>query len=136
MLRVFQKLICRVVIVGVIVFLATILLIPSARAITLIPPTLELGLTPGQPLKTVVKLFNETSGTIELYTEVRSFSAKGETGQPSFNFNTESIGLSTWVDMETGPIILAPGERYEVPVIITPPTDADPGGHYAAICFT
>ncbi|XOU93988.1 MAG: hypothetical protein ACNFW9_04030 [Candidatus Kerfeldbacteria bacterium] len=109
---------------------------PSAQAITLIPPTLELGLTPGQAVNTVIKLFNETSETIELYTEARSFTAKDDTGQPDFDFNTESIGLSTWMNVEEGPIVIESGERYEVSVIINPPINADPGGHYAALFFT
>ncbi|MFH0804730.1 MAG: hypothetical protein V1916_00880 [Patescibacteria group bacterium] len=108
-----------------------------AQAITLIPPSLELGLTPGQPLKTMVKLFNESLSQVTLYTEARNFTAKGDTGQPNFDFvGTEQIGLSSWVQMEKGPIVLEAGQRYEVPVTITPPANADPGGHYAAIFFS
>lgn len=118
------------------VVLGLFLIIPSASAITLIPPTLELGLIPGQPLSTVIKLFNETPETIELYTEARSFTAKDDTGQPDFDFNSESIGLSTWMNVEEGPIVIESGERYEVSVIINPPINADPGGHYAALFFT
>jgi len=110
--------------------------IPSAQAITLIPPTLELGLTPGQAASTVIKLFNETPDTIELFTEARNFTAKDDTGQPDFDFNAEPLGLSTWMEVETGPITIESGERYEVAVTINPPQDADPGGHYAALFFT
>ena len=108
----------------------------SAQAITLIPPTLELGLTPGQPLSTVIKLYNETADTVELFTEARGFTAKDDTGQPEFDFYSEQIGLSTWMNVEEGPIIIGAGERYEVSVIINPPLNADPGGHYAALFFT
>lgn len=110
--------------------------IPSAQAITLIPPTLELGLTPGQVANTVIKLFNETPDTLQLFTEARNFTAKDDTGQPEFDFDAEPLGLSTWMDVEAGPITLESGERYEVAVTINPPTDADPGGHYAALFFT
>ncbi len=118
------------------IILGLFLIVPSASAITLIPPTLELGLIPGQPLSTVIKLFNETSETIELYTEASNFTAKDDTGQPSFDFNAEQIGLSTWINVEEGPIVIESGERYEVSVIINPPLNADPGGHYAALFFT
>ncbi len=109
---------------------------PSAQAITLIPPTLELGLTPGQAAKTVIKLFNETPDTVQLFTEARNFTAKNDTGQPDFDFNGEQLGLSTWMDVEEGPITIESGERYEVAVTINPPINADPGGHYAALFFT
>ena len=111
--------------------------LPSAvGAITLIPPTLELGLIPGQASTTSIKLFNETANSVELFTETRSFSAKGESGQPEFDFNTDPIDLGSWVSVEKGPIVLSAGQRYEVPVTITPPANADPGGHYAAVFFT
>ncbi len=113
-------------------FIAT----PKAQAITLIPPTLELGLTPGQTANTVIKLFNETPDMVQLFTEARNFTAKNDTGQPDFDFNAEPLGLSTWMEVEAGPIIIASGERYEVPVTINPPDNADPGGHYAALFFT
>lgn len=110
--------------------------VPSAQAITLIPPTLELGLTPGQKAITVIKLFNESPDTVELFTEARNFTAKNDTGQPDFDFDSEPLGLSTWMEVESGPITIASGERYEVPVTINPPDNADPGGHYAALFFT
>ncbi len=109
----------------------------TAKAITLIPPMLEFGLTKGEPTKTTIKIFNETASPVELYTEVKNFTASGDSGQPAFDFNdTEPIGFSTWVTVPKGPITVNPGARYEVPVTINTPSDADPGGHYAAVFFT
>lgn len=136
MLKDRKKLTFRTAIAVVVVLLTSFFLAPQVSAITLIPPSMELGLTPGQPLNTVIKLFNETTDTIELYVEARNFSAKGETGQPTFDFNAEQIGFSTWIELEEDLIILEPGERYEVPITINPPQDADPGGHYAAVFFS
>lgn len=126
----------RSAIVGVVSILAFILFLPSVDALTLIPPSLELGLTPNQSSQVAIKLFNEEAKAVELYTEARNFDAHGETGQPEFDFNSDSFGLSSWIQMESGPIVLGAGERYEVPVTITPPTGADPGGHYAAVFFS
>ncbi|MFA5134212.1 MAG: hypothetical protein WC505_00280 [Patescibacteria group bacterium] len=107
-----------------------------ADAITLIPPILEFGLIPGEPSKIAIKLFNESSSTVELYTEAHNFSAKDDTGQPQFDFESDADGISSWIDMEEGPIIIEPNGRYEVPVTINPPSEADPGGHYAAVFFS
>jgi hypothetical protein len=71
-----------------------------------------------------------------LYTEARDFTAKGETGQPAFDFDTVSSGLSTWLQIETGPIVIESGQRAEVPVTINAPADASPGGHYASLFFS
>ncbi len=130
-----SKILVMAAILGIVLAGGVVLARPVS-AITLIPPTLELGLTPGQPQHTVIKLFNESTDPVELYTEAQNFTAKGETGQPSFDFTEEPFGLSTWIDVEPGPIDLQPGERYEVPVTIDTPLDAEPGGHYAAVFFT
>ncbi|MFH1235464.1 MAG: hypothetical protein V1685_00810 [Parcubacteria group bacterium] len=126
----------RVVALFAAVLLCAIVFPGKAEAITLIPPSLELGLIPGQASETSIKLFNEGFTAVELYTEARNFTATGETGQPLFDFESEQIGLSTWVIVEKGPVVLQPGGRYEVPISILPPANADPGGHYAAIFFS
>lgn len=125
----------RAVIVLMVVILAFFIAAPT-QALTLIPPSLEIALTPGQSSKTIIKLYNETQNKLELYTEVRGFTAKGETGQPEFDFTGEPIGLSKWTEIEKGPIVLEPGQRREVPVTFNPPADADPGGHYATVFFS
>ncbi|MFA6496361.1 MAG: hypothetical protein WCV50_04530 [Patescibacteria group bacterium] len=131
-----KKINFRLIFLFAFVVVGTLLLGNGAQAVTLIPPSLEIGLKPGAEYDTVIKLFNETSNTISLYTEVTNFSAKGETGQPEFDFGGELIGLAKWINVEKGPIVIEPGKRYEVPVAIKTPVDADPGGHYATLFFS
>lgn len=108
---------------------------PTTRALTLIPPSVEISLTPGQTTTTVIKLYNETQNKLQLYTEVRDFTAKGETGQPSYDFTGDPTGFSSWVSLPKGPIDLEPGQRTEIPITVSVPTNADPGGHYASVFF-
>jgi len=136
MLRVIYEQLNKAIIFGIAVLFISFAFIPAASAVTLIPPSLEIGLTPGQTTETKIKLYNETQNTIQLYTETRSFVAKGETGQPDFDFESEPIGLGNWIEVEAGPIVLKSGERYEIPVKINTPVDADPGGHYASLFFS
>ncbi|MFA5051927.1 MAG: hypothetical protein WC544_02585 [Patescibacteria group bacterium] len=132
-----HKMVLKVIVFGLAFSLALAAVPGTAKAITLIPPMLEFGLTKGEPTKTSIKIYNETAAPVELYTEVRNFTASGDTGQPAFDFtDTEQVGLSTWVNVPDGPITVNPGDRYEVPVTINTPTDASPGGHYAAVFFT
>jgi len=109
--------------------------ISRASALTLIPPSLEFGVNPGEISETSVKVYNETAETLELYTEVTNFTASGETGQPAFDFEAPLAGLASWIEVEAGPISVEPGERQEIPVTVNVPLEADPGGHYAAIFF-
>lgn len=109
----------------------------AVKAITLIPPSLEFGLIPGQTQKREIKLFNETSKKVELYTQVVNFIARDDTGEPDFLFEGPfDEGLSAWVDVQPGPIALEPGERVAVPITVNPPLDAEAGGYYAAVFFT
>lgn len=108
----------------------------TANALTLIAPTFEQDVDPGVPSKTEIKLYNETQDTLSLYPEVVSFTANGETGQPTFDFEAPLEGVATWFDLPEGPITLEGGERMVVPITITPPIDAEPGGHYATVFFS
>ncbi|MFH1207746.1 MAG: hypothetical protein V1668_04035 [Patescibacteria group bacterium] len=132
-----QKMVLKTILFCLAVSLAFVAVPGTAKAITLIPPMLEFGLIKGEPTKTSIKIFNETTAPVELYTEVKNFTASGDSGQPAFDFtDAEQVGFSTWVTVQKGPITVNPGARFEVPVTINTPTDADPGGHYAAVFFT
>ncbi|MBI5405395.1 MAG: hypothetical protein HY976_04185 [Candidatus Kerfeldbacteria bacterium] len=109
----------------------------SAQAITLIPPSLEFNVKPGDPpIQTKVKLFNETAEPVQMYAATALFTAKDESGVPAFITDQPVEGLASWIKIAAGPFPLQPGERVEIPVEITVPANADPGGHFAGILFS
>ncbi|MBI5037721.1 MAG: hypothetical protein HZC01_03415 [Candidatus Kerfeldbacteria bacterium] len=122
--------------VAVIVLGGLLVVAANASALTIIPPSLEFEAPPGQTYETTVKLFNETDQAVTLYTETTNFGAAGESGRPSYRFDADPEGLSSWVTVGDGPFELGPGERVNVPLKVTPPADAEPGGHYAAVFFS
>ncbi|MFA5030802.1 MAG: hypothetical protein WC495_04390 [Patescibacteria group bacterium] len=107
-----------------------------ASALTVTPPLSELQLVPGETTKTKIKLYNETQNPVTLYAEAVNFSAAGETGNPTYDFTAEKIGLSTWINVTPDPIHIEAGNSAEVPVTINTPADAEPGGHYAVVFFS
>lgn len=119
-------------VIGLIGFLR----VQPAQALTLIPPSFEFDIAAGQTVDTKVKIFNEEQETKVLYTETASFTAAGETGNPQYDFSIPTEGLSSWFEVEKGPITIEPGERLEIPVKILVPQDAEPGGHYAILAFS
>ncbi|MFA6525102.1 MAG: hypothetical protein WCT33_02390 [Patescibacteria group bacterium] len=121
--------------VAIFTFFGGFFIASTANALTLIAPTFEQNVDPGVASKTEIKLYNETQDTLSLYPEVVSFTANGETGQPTFDFDAPLEGVATWFDLPEGPIMLQGGERKIVPITITPPIDAEPGGHYATVFF-
>lgn len=109
--------------------------VQKANAITLVPPSLEFATQPGRTIDTVIKLYNEGSDPINIYTSTALFTAKDETGTPDFNFNNQPSDLATWIKAPTGPMGILAGERIEIPISIEIPSTAEPGGHFAGLFF-
>lgn len=109
---------------------------PTASALTVSPYLAELSLTPGVATKAEIKLFNETEKTLTIYPEIVSWAAQDETGTPAFDLEAEVVGFPTWVKLPDGPFLLDPLETTVIPITITTPEDAPPGGHYAAVFFS
>ncbi|MFA6272529.1 MAG: hypothetical protein WC693_05520 [Patescibacteria group bacterium] len=122
-------------ILGALLIVGGFFVIPEVQALTLIPPSFETSVDPGVTTETTVKLYNETQDTLNLYPEVVSFTAEGETGNPTFDFNAPIEGVASWFTLPEGPITLTAGERKVIDIKITPPLDAEPGGHYATVFF-
>ncbi|MFC1662639.1 hypothetical protein ACFL04_00535 [Patescibacteria group bacterium] len=107
----------------------------SAQALTLIPPSTEIGAVPGQKIDVEIKLFNEEQVPKIVFSDVTNFTASGETGSPTYSFDAEPFGIATWFEVLEGPLSIEPGQRVTIPVTINVPADAEPGGHYAALFF-
>ncbi|HEV7424575.1 MAG TPA: hypothetical protein VGO21_05335, partial [Candidatus Paceibacterota bacterium] len=100
------------------------------HAFTLSPIRLEISGDPGQIVVQQMTLINELTTTETYYSSYLNFQAEGETGTPTFVFAKDDLG--TWMQVPES-VTLAPGESKVVPVKITIPQNADPGGHFAAI---
>jgi len=109
----------------------------NVLAMTVSPSIFEFGGDPGNVLTQTIKIFNETGSPVDLYTSAADFTAKeGEEGSPEFLPPVgENIGLSSWIEIESGPITVMPLEHKTVSFAINIPQNADPGGHYAAVFF-
>lgn len=117
------------------ILLLLIVLFPlKAAALTLSPPLLELGVEPGRDITSKIKIFNESSETVSLYSSTANFTTQDELGTPYFLFEEEG-GLADWIKIDPGPIVLLPGERQDVVFTISVPEDAKAGGYYAGIFF-
>jgi hypothetical protein len=107
----------------------------DASALTVSPPTYEIGVDPGQSVTTGLKVFNETTQGGTFYFDTQNFTARGEDGEPDFAQETTKTDLASWIQVPPS-IDLAPNELKEINFSINVPANADPGGHYAAIFLT
>jgi len=116
-------------------FLALLVLPTSeASALTLTPLSREVSLTPGQKSVATVELENEGLEDMQITTEVATFTAKGENGEPVFDFDT-TAEIATWIEINEGPFALPAGQKQQFDVVFDTPTNATPGGHYVAVFF-
>lgn len=114
-----------------VVIFATILP-TSTNALTISPTKIEVTGDPGQTIVGEIELFNEEPDAKTFYTTFENFEPRGETGAPFFVGG--GSGLSTWLGAQ-GSVSIVSGERAVVPYSITIPSDATPGGYFAAVFF-
>jgi hypothetical protein len=114
------------------VLLLVLLLPVSASALTLSPTKIEVAVDPGQQAIGEIELLNEEAKDKTFYLSYENFEPRGETGSPYFVGGGE--GLASWITTQES-VTLKAGERLNVPYKITVPSDATPGGYFAAVFF-
>lgn len=102
----------------------------SAFALTVSPIKFELSGDPGQTVSEEITLINENDTDEVFYTSYANFEAQGETGNP--NFVNPTDGLGTWMSTYSS-VKLGPKEMKKMPLSITIPANAEPGGYFAAV---
>ncbi len=131
-----------------IIFLAGILFacVPfSASAESTIPglslsvtPTLfEMSAVPSQVWNSAVKVINNNKYEITVYIDVVNFAPQGEEGEgkflPVFEKSTEGTTLAEWITYPHEAITIGAEQSYSVPLTVALPSNASPGGHFAAV---
>ncbi len=106
-----------------------------ARALTLVPPSLEFSVQKGETVKTEIKLYNETSQPQTLFPSTANFTAGDEDGTPNFDPDSKQVDLASWIKVDKASYTLDSNQQVTVAVTIAVPANADPGGHYAALFF-
>lgn len=106
-----------------------------AKALTIVPPSLEYSVKPGDSIQAKIKLFNEGQTATTVFASIANFTAKGEQGEPDFQFQDTPTGTASWIDAPAGALTIQPNDRIEIPVTINVPKNAEPGGHYASVFF-
>ncbi len=126
----------RTLVLSVAMSAAVLLVAQQTHAITVIPPSIELGGERGETIKASVTLFNESTSVITVDTSTLKVTSMNEQGEPIFAEQTTAADLATWIKVDKGPYTILPLKRMDVPIEIAIPSNADPGGHYASIVFT
>ena len=107
-------------------------------SLSVTPPLFQLNSTPGEVWKSSIKVVNSNAYSITVYANIYGFAPKGEDGQGDFIVRTAreagDVGdLADWIEMTKEPLIIAPEQSMDVPITVSLPQNAPPGGHFAAI---
>lgn len=125
------------------VFVA-ILLLPlftfaqGKQTISISPTIFEASANPGQVINSEgVKIINSNPYELEVYIDVVNFEAQGESGQGKFIPLVESElkgnTIAEWLSVKHETLKIPSEQSIQVPFSISVPSDAPPGGHFAAI---
>lgn len=105
----------------------------EVSALTVSPVRMEISGNPGETIIKEITLLNDSTTKEEtFYVSYSNFEAQGETGSPAFV--EPQYGLGTWMSTVSS-VTLAPNSSKNIPITITIPKEADPGGHFAVVFF-
>lgn len=110
----------------------------SGASLSYSPPIIELTLDPGESFTDIIKVENSGNITETFYPSLYDFLPAGENGGQEFipaEDSNPTYSLSKWVTFPSEPLVLRPKEGNARQYTITVPTDALPGGRYAALFF-
>ncbi len=113
-------------------------------SLTIAPPLFQLSLQPGESWSSSITVVNNNKYDLTIYAEPVLFKPSGETGRPVFIDsgdtkespaieNVNDSTLADWINISDKSVKISREKTYKMPIKITVPKDAQPGGHYAAI---
>ncbi len=109
----------------------------SGNGFQISPVRVELTIAPGNSEKTTITASNPTSQSINAAVVVNDFEAAAdETGQPRVIFETDKTAPGNSFKSlvgDLGTVDIPAGGKVDIPVTVTVPDNASPGGYYGAI---
>lgn len=110
----------------------------SAQSFSLSPAKVELSLAPGQSSITNLLVRNDQDKTARFFVEVEDFigSESPESAVQLLKEENSPYALKRYMSVGAGEFFLGPGETRLVPVAITIPASAPPGGLYSAVLIS
>ena len=128
-------------------FIAALLCVPGgmlsaqeSQSLSVTPPLFQISVSPGDLWQSNIKVVNNNPYPLTVYAEVANFQATGEVGQgkfvPILAGDTDESTLAEWIEIADVPYVIPPEQSADISFFVDVPTDAAPGGHYAAILIS
>jgi len=105
--------------------------------ITVFPIKYKIEADPGQIINKTFTVVNPNDFELSVKAEFQDFKVDKNNNIQWLPADIENpYKMSDWIDISQEVITLKPKEKKSLPLTITVPADARPGGHYAAVFFT
>ena len=108
----------------------------EAVSYTVSPTIYDMTANPGQVFRSTLRIINTNSFELRLFVDTQDFVPRGEDGIPQFlpagSTGESGNTLAKWITSDRE-IVIAPEQTLELPFVVSVPTDAAPGGHFAAL---
>lgn len=114
----------------------------GSMTFTVTPPLFQIAIAPGETWSSEITVVNSNPYDMTVYAEPVGFEPAGETGRPRFLYaDRATSGASVfernvsagWISVPAEGARVARERTLAIPFTLTVPSDAPPGGHYAAI---
>lgn len=99
------------------------------------PSNLDVNLTPGSPTSGTIYVMNTTKNPLSVKADLRNFTAQGEQGAIALTTENIPFSLASWIAVTPAKADIPAGKEMAFKYTITPPTNAEPGGHFGSIVF-
>lgn len=109
------------------------------RTITIIPPIISLTVNPGDNLSGDLKVINASSVPLNFSAQAQDFIVQDTNGTPDFISNdtlNKPWSAKSWIQIIPNTFTLNPAEKETLNYFLQIPSNARPGGHYAAVLYT
>lgn len=109
----------------------------SGQALEIAPPVITLSSDPGKTISAQISLRDISSGSLLVRGKIDDFTAAGEEGVPKIleGDTSSAYSLKSWVSFPSE-LTLEPRQIKKLPVTISIPANASPGGYFGIIRFT
>ena len=99
------------------------------------PSNFDLSLKPGVVNTGAIYVMNTTKNTLTIQTHLRNFTAQGEEGGVNLTSENTPYSLASWMQVRPETATIPSGKEVKFTYTITPPVNAEPGGHFGSVVF-
>jgi len=117
-------------------FLPLLVFAQEGQRLSVTPALFEMSAVPGQVWNSSIRVINPNQYPLTVYIEPVLFMPRGEGGDGtlvrSADLDETISSLAQWIDVKREPIEILPEQTQNVPFTVQIPSEAPPGGHFAA----